>query len=88
MLKAREAGGPTGTIREPNSTPMVTSCRGENRPSHRRIVNYGLVSHGNTKVRARAIDSTGRYCLGWFFDLQHTLDFPVPESPRDTIFAI
>lgn len=26
ILRAREAGGPTGTRREPNSTPMVTSC--------------------------------------------------------------
>ena len=25
MPRAREAGGPTGTTREPNSTPMVTS---------------------------------------------------------------
>ena len=25
ILRAREAGGPTGTIREPNSTPIVTS---------------------------------------------------------------
>ena len=25
MDKDREAGGPTGTIREPNSTPIVTS---------------------------------------------------------------
>lgn len=25
MLREREAGGPTGTMREPNSTPMVTS---------------------------------------------------------------
>ena len=25
MFSASEAGGPTGTIREPNSTPMVTS---------------------------------------------------------------
>jgi hypothetical protein len=31
-------GGPTGTIREPNSTPMVTSWCGEKRPSQRRIV--------------------------------------------------
>jgi len=25
MPRAREAGGPTGTMREPNSTPIVTS---------------------------------------------------------------
>ena len=25
MLREREAGGPTGTMREPNSTPIVTS---------------------------------------------------------------
>ena len=25
MFRDREAGGPTGTIREPNSTPIVTS---------------------------------------------------------------
>ena len=31
-------GGPTGTIREPNSTPIVTSWCGENRPSQRRMV--------------------------------------------------
>ena len=34
------AGGPTGTILEPNSTPMVTSWWGVKRPSQRRIVNY------------------------------------------------
>ena len=38
MLRDWEAGGPTGTIREPNSTPMVTSWWGENRPSQRRMV--------------------------------------------------
>ena len=35
-----EAGGPTGTILDPNSTPMVTSWVGENRPSQSRIVSY------------------------------------------------
>jgi hypothetical protein len=40
MLRAYEAGGPTGTMREPNSTPMVTSWCGEKRPSHRRTVSY------------------------------------------------
>lgn len=25
MLRARDAGGPTGTMRDPNSTPIVTS---------------------------------------------------------------
>lgn len=34
----RVLGGPTGTILEPNSTPMVTSWWGEKRPSQRRIV--------------------------------------------------
>ena len=38
MLRDREAGGPTGTIREPNSTPMVTSCELTKRFSQRRIV--------------------------------------------------
>ena len=47
--------GPTDTIREPNSTPMVTSWEGEKRPSQRRIVRE---------------------------------DFPVPESPIQTSFAI
>lgn len=36
------AGGPTGTMREPNSTPMVTSCRFEKRPSQRRMVREDL----------------------------------------------
>lgn len=36
----RDAGGPTETMREPNSTPIVTSCVGENRPSQRRTVSY------------------------------------------------
>ena len=35
-------GGPTGTMREPNSTPMVTSWCWTNRPSHRRIVSEDL----------------------------------------------
>jgi len=39
--RAREAGGPTGTMREPNSTPMVTSWWGEKRPSQRRMVSCG-----------------------------------------------
>ena len=38
MESERDAGGPTGTMREPNSTPMVTSWVGEKRPSQRRIV--------------------------------------------------
>lgn len=37
-----ECGGPTGTIREPNSTPIVTSCWGLNRPSHSRMVRDDL----------------------------------------------
>jgi hypothetical protein len=40
MLSSREAGGPTGTMREPNSTPIVTSWCGEKRPSQRRTVSY------------------------------------------------
>jgi hypothetical protein len=44
MLRERDAGGPTGTMREPNSTPMVTSWCGEKRPSQRRTVSYGRVS--------------------------------------------
>jgi hypothetical protein len=38
MLSSWEAGGPTGTMREPNSTPIVTSWCGEKRPSQRRTV--------------------------------------------------
>jgi hypothetical protein len=38
-LRVSEAGGPTGTIREPNSTPIVTSWWGVKRPSQRRTVN-------------------------------------------------
>lgn len=40
ILRAYEAGGPTGTMRDPNSTPIVTSWCGEKRPSHRRTVSY------------------------------------------------
>lgn len=39
-----DAGGPTGTILEPNSTPIVTSWDGEKRPSQRRIVNYAVLA--------------------------------------------
>jgi len=35
-------GGPTGTIREPNSTPMVTSWWATKRPSQRRMVKEDL----------------------------------------------
>lgn len=44
LLMPREAlaGGPTGTMREPNSTPMVTSWVFEKRPSQRRIVRDDL----------------------------------------------
>lgn len=38
MPRASEAGGPTGTMREPNSTPIVTSWDKEKRPSQRRMV--------------------------------------------------
>jgi hypothetical protein len=44
MLSSRDAGGPTGTMRDPNSTPMVTSWCGEKRPSQRRTVSYWAVS--------------------------------------------
>jgi hypothetical protein len=40
MLKECDAGGPTGTMRDPNSTPIVTSWCGEKRPSQRRTVSY------------------------------------------------
>ena len=40
MLREREAGGPTLTMRDPNSTPMVTSWWGEKRPSQRRMVSW------------------------------------------------
>jgi hypothetical protein len=40
IFNAFEAGGPTGTMRDPNSTPIVTSWEDENRPSQSRIVNY------------------------------------------------
>ena len=41
MESVRDAGGPTGTMREPNSTPIVTSWWGEKRPSQRRMVSWG-----------------------------------------------
>lgn len=44
MDRDREAGGPTGTIREPNSTPIVTSWCGEKRPSQRRMVSWMLLA--------------------------------------------
>ena len=37
-FSSNDAGGPTGTIRLPNSTPIVTSWCGEKRPSHSRMV--------------------------------------------------
>lgn len=37
-----ECGAPTGTMREPNSTPMVTSWCWTKRPSQRRIVREDL----------------------------------------------
>jgi hypothetical protein len=40
ILYSRLAGGPTGTMRDPNSTPMVTSWCDTKRPSHRRMVSY------------------------------------------------
>ena len=45
IFRACEAGGPTGTIRDPNSTPIVTSCEDEKRPSQSRIVNYSKGQH-------------------------------------------
>jgi hypothetical protein len=72
MERERDAGGPTGTMREPNSTPIVTSWWGEKRPSHRRTVSYvGLV--GRCEGLGRRV---------------RTLDLPQPESPSDTIFAM
>lgn len=40
MPSDSDAGGPTGTIRDPNSTPMVTSCygRGSVRPVGVRVL--------------------------------------------------
>ena len=35
-------GGPTGMMRDPNSTPMVTSCWALKRPSHNRMVRDDL----------------------------------------------
>lgn len=75
MLRAYEAGGPTGTMREPNSTPMVTSWCGEKRPSHSRTVSYIRSVLGKSKA-VLLISSS------------HTLDLPHPESPKDTIFAM
>ena len=49
MLSEYEAGGPTGTMRDPNSTPMVTSWCGEKRPSHRRTVSYTWSTPGTGK---------------------------------------
>lgn len=40
MPNARLAGGPTGTILEPNSTPMVTSWEFVKRPSQSRTVSW------------------------------------------------
>jgi hypothetical protein len=48
ILYCRLAGGPTGTIREPNSTPMVTSWCETKRPSHRRIVSYWHQQHAES----------------------------------------
>lgn len=45
MLYSKLAGGPTGTMRDPNSTPMVTSWWETKRPSQRRIVSY-IGAHG------------------------------------------
>lgn len=42
ILREYEAGGPTGTMRDPNSTPMVTSWWGEKRPSQSRTVSCSL----------------------------------------------
>ena len=40
MLYSKLAGGPTGTILEPNSTPMVTSWWETKRPSQSLMVSY------------------------------------------------
>lgn len=42
IAREREAGGPTDMIREPNSTPIVTSCWFVKRPSQRRTVRLDL----------------------------------------------
>lgn len=72
MLRECDAGGPTGTMRDPNSTPIVTSWCGEKRPSQRRTVSY--------EELAWRPWVTGM--------VSHTLDLPHPESPNDTIFAM
>lgn len=77
MLRAREAGGPTGTMREPNSTPMVTSWWGEKRPSQRRMVSYGGRWSAGKVQRVREVEWRLR-----------TLDLPVPLSPMQTSFAM
>src|SRR5690242_6957248 len=70
MLRAWEAGGPTGTMRDPNSTPMVTSWCGEKRPSQRRTVSWeGWLAWWWWWERGRRFS---------------TLDLPQPESPKET----
>jgi hypothetical protein len=53
MPSSSDAGGPTGTMREPNSTPMVTSWYGEKRPSQRRMVSYWWVSTHDKELLRR-----------------------------------
>lgn len=53
MLSEYEEGGPTGTMRDPNSTPIVTSWWGEKRPSQSRTVSYSLsVLHDKADTEA------------------------------------
>ncbi len=42
MPRVSEAGGPTGMMRDPNSTPIVTSCWWTKRPSVIRMVREDL----------------------------------------------
>lgn len=74
ILYSRLAGGPTGTIREPNSTPIVTSWWETKRPSQRRMVSY--------------MDCDQRGCWGDRWGCGHTLDLPEPESPMVTILLM
>ena len=50
MPKLKLAGGPTGTILLPNSTPMVTSWVFVKRPSQRRTVNCKILGSSTRKI--------------------------------------
>ena len=91
-----EGGGPTLTMREPNSTPMVTSC----------YENYGSASLLRDWIRdlgngrLLGLSSNLRFCSAGSEDLltwgekrpsqslMVRLDFPVPESPIQTSLAM